>query len=336
MENSKIKLVILGIVVVLALIFWLAPPDFLKLKPQPVKVQYQVGAGGHSELRAQVIKKYGIDKKYGVDFEIVSADPGELERRMVSGESYLADVSPFVVLGAKQKNISLRILSPSLLFNDDLIVLKNSSATSLGDLKGKKFGTRPKVTAAYSATAIVFKSAGFDIAKDFRLLFGNLIQTADAVERGEADFSSVGYPNVAPLLASGKFKSIGTLGDIWSGKEDGLPLPFVAVVANGDWFEKNKGTALGAVRAILEGGRLIQERPGVISELTDYLNKNNYNTPQIKSLLEANIPSLLFANWGDKEIKAFERYFARAKQLNIIPPDAPIESYIVKPSELGI
>ncbi|HBT81576.1 hypothetical protein A2757_03025 [Candidatus Giovannonibacteria bacterium RIFCSPHIGHO2_01_FULL_48_47] len=337
MGNFKSNLTIIGVVVIVflsGLVLWYSPPDFLK--PEPVKVQYQVATGGANELRAQVIKKYGLDKKHGVELEIISTDPGELERRISKGESYLAEVSPFTALTAKQNNVELRIISPAVYFNYYLLVSSNSKITSLEELKGGKIGTQPKVTAAYSALAIVLKSAGFDIEKDFSVLFGNIPQTVAAVEKGEADAASASYPSAAAIIAGGKFRSIASLGDLWSKNEDGLSLPFVVLAANGDWFEENRETARRVVETILEGGRFIQEQPQVLSELTDYLNKYNYNTPQITALLEAHIPSMLPASYGEKEVRAFERFFARAKQLKIIPPDAPIESYLVKPEDLGI
>lgn len=335
MGNFKLNLTIIVIIgiVILGLVWW-SPPSFLK--PEPVKVQYQVATGGTNELRAQAIKKYGLDKKHNIDLEIISTDPGELERRIANGESYLAEVSPFTALTAKQNNVELRIISPAVYFNYYLLVSSNSRINSLEELKGGKIGTQPKVTAAYSALAIVLKSAGFDIEKDFSILFGNIPQTVAAVEKGEADAASASYPSAAAIIAGGKFKSIAALGDLWSENEDGLPLPFVVLAANGDWFEQNRKVARQVVETILEGGRFIQERPQVISELTDYLNKYNYNTPQITALLEAHIPNMLPASYGEKEVRAFERFFARAKQLKIIPPDAPIESYLVKPADLGI
>lgn len=335
MGNFKLNLTIIVIIgiVILGLVWW-SPPSFLK--PEPVKVQYQVATGGTNELRAQAIKKYGLDKKHNIDLEIISTDPGELERRIANGESYLAEVSPFTALTAKQNNVELRIISPAVYFNYYLLVSSNSRINSLEELKGGKIGTQPKVTAAYSALAIVLKSAGFDIEKDFSILFGNIPQTVAAVEKGEADAASASYPSAAAIIASGKFRSIAALGDLWSENEDGLPLPFVVLAANGDWFEQNRKVARQVVETILEGGRFIQERPQVISELTDYLNKYNYNTPQITALLEAHIPNMLPASYGEKEVRAFERFFARAKQLKIIPPDAPIESYLVKPADLGI
>ncbi|KKT56841.1 MAG: ABC nitrate/sulfonate/bicarbonate family transporter, periplasmic ligand binding protein [Candidatus Giovannonibacteria bacterium GW2011_GWC2_44_9] len=338
MANLKTSLLVAGAVVLLVAVFWWIQPNFWKKEPvkEPVKVQYQVAAGGANELRAQVIKKYGIDKKHGIDFEIVTTDPGELERRIANGESYLADISPFTILAAKQKNINLLVISPSVLYRYHVLVSIDSHIASVQELKGKKIGTQPKVTAAYIATAIALKAGGIDVEKDVSMVFGNIPQTAAAVEKGEADAAMVAYPPAASLIASGKFKSAAALGDIWSQKEGGLVLPFVALVANKDWYEHNKDTAKRAVETILDAGRFIQERPSAISELTDYLNKYNLNTPPIRALLETNSPKQFPNNYGEKEVMAFERYFAQAKELKIIPADAPMDSFLVKPSELGL
>ena len=185
MINLKTSLLIAGAVVLLAAIFWLIPPNLWK--KEPVKVQYQVAVGGANELRAQVIKKYGIDKKHGIDFEVVTTDPGELERRIANGESYLAEISPFTILAAKQKNINLLIIGPAVLYRYHALVSANSGITSIQGLKGKKIGTQPKVTAAYIATAIALKAGGIDVEKDVSVSFGNIPQTIAAVEKGEAD-----------------------------------------------------------------------------------------------------------------------------------------------------
>ena len=334
MINLKTSLLIAGAVVLLAAIFWLIPPNLWK--KEPVKVQYQVAVGGANELRAQVIKKYGIDKKHGIDFEVVTTDPGELERRIANGESYLAEISPFTILAAKQKNINLLIIGPAVLYRYHALVSANSGITSIQGLKGKKIGTQPKVTAAYIATAIALKAGGIDVEKDVSVSFGNIPQTIAAVEKGEADAAMAAYPVAASLIASGKFKSAAALGDSWSEKEGGLVLPFVVIAANRDWYERNKDTAKKVVETILDAGRFIQERPSVISELADYLNKYNLNTPPIIALLEANSPKQLPNNYGEKEMRAFERYFAQAKELGFIPSNFPIEDYVVKPSELGL
>ncbi|KKU11689.1 MAG: hypothetical protein UX18_C0041G0001, partial [Candidatus Azambacteria bacterium GW2011_GWC2_45_7b] len=163
--------------------------------------------------------------------------------------------------------------------------------------------------------------------KDVSVSFGNIPQTIAAVEKGEADAAMAAYPVAASLIASGKFKSAAALGDIWSEKEGGLVLPFVVIAANRDWYERNKDTAKKVVETILDAGRFIQERPSVISELADYLNKYNLNTPPIIALLEANSPKQLPNNYGEKEM---------TKELGFIPSNFPIEDYVVKPSELGL
>src|SRR3990167_2331374 len=209
MANLKTSLLVAGAVVLLVAVFWWIQPNFWKKEPvkEPVKVQYQVAAGGANELRAQVIKKYGIDKKHGIDFEIVTTDPGELERRIANGESYLAEISPFTILAAKQKNINLLIIGPAVLYRYHALVSANSGITSIQGLKGKKIGTQPKVTAAYIATAIALKAGGIDVEKDVSVSFGNIPQTIAAVEKGEADAAMAAYPVAASLIASGKFKS---------------------------------------------------------------------------------------------------------------------------------
>ena len=333
--------VIFLVVLLAALIWWynFSHPNKSKeiISSSPVRLTYYVAKGGTNEIRGLVVKKLEIDKKYGLDIDFQTADPGELERRILNREINLAEVSPFIVGSAYQKNVPLKIISPAIRFTYQVVVPKTSHVKSLDDLKRKKVGLAPKVTAAFSATRISLKSLGIDPENDFDVLFGNIPQTAEALERGDVDAAVMAYPSAGPILASGRFRILANLGEIWSERENGLPMPFVVVMANDEWLTQNGDTARRLVLTLLEGSRTIQDDPRVISSLIDYLKSNNYISPDVVRSLEANVPEQLFNAYGDKELQAFNLFFQRAKEYGVLPKDFPSpKAFLIAPQSLGI
>ncbi len=330
MPSYKLGLLILVIlVVVVAIILW--KPVIVPEAPVLVKIDYHVAAGAANEMRALIIKKYGIDKKYGLDMNIIAADPGELERQLVNGETDIAEVSPFSLIDAYNKNRLLKIIAPSLHFTYSIAVPNGSNVKNIQDLKGARLGVLPKASAAYLALALTFKSVNLEPQKDFQLAFGNISQTITSLQKGDVDAAMVAYPGAAKVFATGKFKDLGFLEKAWSQKENGLPMTFVVVAASDEWVKNNKDTADKLVKILIDASSFIRQNPNVLGDLTDYLNRNQYNSSDIVRLIEQNTPELLLNQWGDTEMNSLRRMFDRAKEFGIIPNDAPsADAFLVK------
>lgn len=305
-----------------------APPKAL------TRLKYYVASGASNEFRAQIIKKYNIDKNHGLDIEFISSDPGELEKQLISGQSQIAEVSPFSAITAYKQGNALKIIAASLHFTYTIAISENSKAMSLSDLKGVRLGVLPKPTAAYQALDLVLNSAGMDIEKDFKLTFGTIPQIVESLQKGTVDAAMVSYPSAAKIYATGKFRSSERLERFWVEKEK-LPMPFVVVAAQESWLNQNKETAKNLVETLFDAALYMQKYPESIASLTAYPAKNTYDAPAEK-LVEENLPKLYFTAWTDLEYNGLKREFQRAKEIHLIPADSPsADMFIIPPGELG-
>ena len=303
-----------------------------------IKLKYTVSIGAAAETRAKIIKKYEIDKNNGLDIEFVTMNPGDLERVLFSKEFPIGITSSLAVGTANLKGIPLRIVGPELHLTYYIGVRKDSSINTLDDLKGKKFGILPKVTAAYTSVAVVLNSAGINPETDLQLAFGSIPDVVDLLGKGEVDAAIIAYPMAAPLLVPGsQFRTIVKLEDLWSTNENGLPLPFVVTAAHEDWLASNKETARRLVKTLIEASEFMQKNPSVILELSEYLEERKLTSPEVAQLVAENVPELLFEKWGEEEIAGLERLFQRAEEFGVIPAETPnLTEMLVTPSSLGL
>lgn len=306
-----------------------------------IKIQYPIATGAITELRSYIIKKYGIDKKYGLDLDFVYLNPGDIERKTINRDFLIGDLSPITASELALKGTHLKILHPQFHLTYFIAAKKDSPIQTLEDLKGKKFAVTPKLTAGYVALAYTLKSIGIDPEKEFNIVFGSIPEVVNLLQKGDAEAANIAYPLGAKLIAEGQVRPIVRLDDIVKQKNQNRAFPFVFGVAHEDWLATpaNKKIAGNIAHAMFEASKLMRERPEVITEeanapLNDYLKKNKLDTPAIKKILRESIPGFFYETWSDDDIANVAITLKHAKEFGLLPQNAP-ENIIVKPADVG-
>ncbi len=300
-----------------------------------IKLKTPIVLGAPTSIQSMLIKKYEIDKKYGLDIEYVNAIPGEVEKDLFEGKYQVSLVGLLSTYTEAQKGRKLKIIFPAQNLSYDIIVPVDSHIKSIADLKGKKVGTLHKTTALYPAALMVFKFEGLEPEKDLQLIFGSPDEIVQDLKSGYVDAATIAYPFGANLISTGNFKSISRLLDVWRDNEDSLPMPFVVMVAQEEWWNNNKDTAKKMAKVYHEAAQMMQRDPSVINGLTEYLEHNNLNSVQSLKIIRERVPGLIFERYSITEYEGIKRYYQRAKEYGFLPENTPsVESLLVMPNEL--
>ena len=322
----------------------IAAAAYFLIKPTNEKlptIQYPYAIGSVTEIQAAIIEKYNLDIENGIDISFLPLNPGDIERTFIERRVPIANISPIVASELNLQGKPVRILHPEIHIVYYIGVRKNSSIQTLQDLKGKKLAILPKVTAAYTSTAVILQSAGINPDTDLNLVFTNIPDAVELLKRGDVDAAIVAYSPLAGLQATGQFRLVAKLEDIWMKKENGLSHPFVVGAAFEDWLknEANKKIADKLSKTLFAAVKLMQQRPEVITEdsnetLKTLYQANKLDSEPAKKLIREHTAEFLYDRWTGSEIDAINRTIQRAKQFGILPPNAP-ENIIIRPEELN-
>lgn len=160
-----------------------------------------------------VIRKFGLDRKYGFTLEQVDfASPGQ---QFLLARSDAADVFPgnFVeVLRQRKAGVGIKSFRAFQSFNNKLIVPTGSPIRSFADLKGRRFGQFGTTTVDWLILRAAGQRAhGIDLEKDATVVGGAPPLLNQMLSRGSID-AAVQFSSVAlPPLSAGKVRVFGDI-----------------------------------------------------------------------------------------------------------------------------
>lgn len=153
-------------------------------------------------------------------------------------------------------------------YTNEMMVPVDSPLKTLADLKGKRIGLfgGPTASVTWFFRLIAVKFFGFDPVKEAKIHFGAPPLLMGMLERGELDAILTLDPQIVQMLETGRFRSIGNVGDIWRAKTGQDPL-LVAVTVNETWAKQNPAVVKRFVAAFRESLDVLKTRPEVWPEL---------------------------------------------------------------------
>lgn len=153
-------------------------------------------------------------------------------------------------------------------YTNEMMVPVESPLKSVADLRGKRVGLfgGPSATTTWFFRLLAVRFFGFDPAKEAKIHYGAPPLLMGMLERGELDVILSLDPQIVQMLETGKFRSIGNLGDIWRARTGQDPL-LVAVTVNETWARQNPEVVRRFVAAFREALEILKTRPEVWSEL---------------------------------------------------------------------
>ena len=128
--------------------------------------------------------------------------------------------------------------------------------------------------------------------------------TPAGLEKGELDAILILDPQIVQLLETGKYRSIGNIGDIWREKTGQDPM-LVSISMNEVWAKANPDIAKRFVAAYKEGTEYLKTHTDVWPDLAKKLDIKS--EAGVKLLRERTVPNLV-TKWDKKIIDDQYRY----------------------------
>lgn len=216
-------------------------------------------------------------------------------------------------------------------FSHDIFVRTDSPIKSWKDLKGKTVGL-PGNAAATSTQLFRYEMKKFlGIAPDeFQARFAAPGLLATQLERGDIDASLLHEPVASKFLASGKYRSIGGLGDAYKAATGKTPPPYVVVVFNGAWAKSNPDVAKRFLAALKDSLQLMAIDAEVWPELAA---KVHLTEKAEADMLRKRVGGAVNRQWTAQQVDAQKEIMAdmvkvlSAQELGAFPAQIQPEAY---------
>src|SRR5713226_7337381 len=230
----------------------------------PEKVVFASPAPGSAVgLLSEVIKEKRLDERNGIVLEVKYFDPAATEQAVVLRR---ADAGIFPVVSAARVNLigeKIRLFAPALINHNSVVLQKDSTATRLADLKGKRIGTLDRISMTYTSLATIAKMQGLDLEQDFKLTLSPPPVLMALFSRGNLDALVIFEPLVTRLVSEG-YGEMMRLDRFWR-EQTGESMVALAIGAHQDWITSHPAAARELFRTIVDAMTLIQANPkGVV------------------------------------------------------------------------
>ncbi len=201
-------------------------------------------------------KEKGFFKKHGLEVEILLIESGSLtSQALASGEIGIADNAgaPAIISNASGSGETIIMgLVNSLAYN----MIATKQIKDLADLKNRRIGVSRIGSSSHAAVAIALDHFKLDAKRDniTYVQSGTMTTRIAGLRAGSID-ATVVDPGFVPFLVAEGFKDLGYLGKF------GIPYQHESLDSSKAFLAKHRGTALNAVKGIIEGIAFIaQER----------------------------------------------------------------------------
>ncbi len=206
---------------------------------------------------AGIFKKYGIDAD--VDVRPFAGHMAALPAKEVPCSSYAGTAA----IARITKGLDFVIVGGGLTVMQEVFVKKDSPVKSIGDLRGKKFGTWSTGAGAFKATrAVIIDGHGMDIVnkKDVDLKQAAAPALLALLDRGDVDsMFNISSLTVRAASQPDKYRSVFVPNDYWKSKT-GQPIVWSApLVCWREWVDEDKKRAANFSAAVMESMQWLRD-----------------------------------------------------------------------------
>jgi ABC-type nitrate/sulfonate/bicarbonate transport system substrate-binding protein len=208
----------------------------------------------------------------------------------------------------------------------DVIVPQGSHVKSLADLKGKKIGSYAGAagTATVLFRVLASKYFGFDPGKSGHLQFAAPGLLTSLIDKGELDAALLFDPLAAKAVASGKFRSVANLGDVYK-QQVGEDFLWIVYGTNEDVMKRSPDALTSFNRAWIEAVRWVQANPQIFTAFGKTLG---FDREEGVQLLRERVLRDYILRWDDPFIASLGTFARMANEvmgkgyLDTVPPEA--------------
>jgi ABC-type nitrate/sulfonate/bicarbonate transport system substrate-binding protein len=309
----------------------------MSIAAQAQDTKITIGGLGQSlsGIAISVMIDKGFDKKHGVAMEYRAFPTLDGAFNALRGEQiHIGSIGTTAAAQFRDKGIPVMMFYPGGRGNSlEVLVKKESPYQTLGDLKDKNIASYAGAagTGTVLLRVLTKRYFGYDPAATGKLRFGGAALLPTLLDKGDIDAALLFDPVVAKSLASGKYRSIGNLPDIYKEKS-GQDFLWVGFTTHDSFAKKNPEALRGFVKAWIETVEYVKRTPSVFD---DYLKKMGFDD-ELVAILRDRISSDYVIGWNQAAIDELRNFaeFSRAVMgpgyLDHFPPEAYSLDYAPK------
>jgi NitT/TauT family transport system substrate-binding protein len=244
---------LMAFTLVAVLIATVARPARAEIMGDGGKMRLLYSLSGTNSFPPFVIKKFGLDKKYG--FELQGVPQATTQAGITAIQAGGAELGTFGwndIQRMKNAGIKVAGVGPFLRWGADFsLVPVNSAIQTFGDLKGKKFGVTSRMTLNYIVErALAQKIYKIDLEKDATIVEGAPTLLWGLAEQGQLDATEMFNSLTPAMITTGKFRVLAKVSDLVH--QLGLPdTPFLLYTVETSYAATHRGN----VKAFLSAYR---------------------------------------------------------------------------------
>jgi ABC-type nitrate/sulfonate/bicarbonate transport system substrate-binding protein len=260
-----------------------------------------------------------------LDLSWVLGNPGQVQLQLSAG---VVDVSAYGAIGVAEiapRGTDIVIFAPLTNNHGRWIVRGESRYRAPRDLIGKKIATQPESSDTYRHARLASLLSGFDLKKDFEVIFGPPTANLALLSRGDVDAVITIEPTATRLIAQGA-REIARVGDMWrEATGDAAPLLLIGQAGHRAWVEGNKAAVDGLRELTIELHRRIKAKPELLAQY-----HRAYGIPDSEraaiELLPRRMLDVYSSEWGPAVFANIERQINEALKAGIIAarPSKPV------------
>jgi NitT/TauT family transport system substrate-binding protein len=281
---------------------------------QPVKVRLGDLAQSLNAVASNTMVQQGFDKKHGIAVEYTAYPT--IDGLFTAIRSKQVDVGfggwtafaqfrakkfPVVMFYPVGKGVTLDVIAP-----------KGSTYKTLGDLKGLKVGSYAGAagTATVLFRVLASRYYGFDPVKSGDMQYAGPALMSALVEKKEVAAALLFDPLAAKAVASGPFRSIANLADVYKEKT-GDDFLWIGVATNDDFIAAQPAALSGFVRAWIESVNYVKANPQVFAGVAKALQLDEAGTKILRDRVNADYT----LTWNDEVIRSLNRFGKMANEV---------------------
>lgn len=291
------------------------------------RVDVSVATVGATGLLMRLVKDLGLDRRHGVEVNVVPLAVADAERAVVQGRVPVGIFNPISAVRAVAEGHRLKLFAPFLLNHNYLLVRAEAPYRRLEDLRGKPVGTLSKISGTYNTLAAILYARGLgDPEAYFQLRFGEAVPLIALMERGDLEAIAVFEAHVSRLLATGRYRVLLEFNEEFRRMTASDNL-FIALAAKPEWLQANATTARSLRRALADGVKAFQQEPARFLERYGREIFGLEAAPEIQ-LAARRLPRLYTSRWD----RAF--LDRQVRQLRIVQGRGDFLPSTVSPEEV--
>jgi NitT/TauT family transport system substrate-binding protein len=294
----------------------------------PVKLKLGDLAQSLNGIAVQAMKEQKLDLKHGIDVEYVRYPTLDGLFTAIRGKDVDVGFGGWTAFAQfrSQGAPVTAIYSVGRGATLDVIVPTGSPVKSLGDLKGKKIGSYAGAagTATVLFRVITAKFYGFDPGKSGHLQYAAPGLLTSLIDKGELDAALLFDPLAAKAVASGRFRSISSLGDVYK-KHIGEDFLWIVYGTNEDVMKRAPEALTNFNRVWIEAVKYVQGHPEIFQTFGKTLG---FDTPEGIALLRERVLKDYILRWDQTFIDSLATFGKLGNEvmgkgfLDTIPPEA--------------